>query len=154
MLKKGDTYVDFELVDTNLNKVKLSNEIGEKIVLVFYPGAFTSVCEKELCSFRDIIAKFNNLNAKVFGISVDTPFSNKAFAEKNRLNFTLLSDFGGKVSEKYGGVHKNFIDIENYTVSKRAVYIIDESGKIIYDWVSDDPGKEPPYEEIEKILTR
>ncbi|ANQ53730.1 alkyl hydroperoxide reductase [Thermosipho sp. 1063] len=154
MLKKGDMYVDFELVDTNLNKVKLSNEIGEKIVLVFYPGAFTSVCEKELCSFRDIIAKFNNLNAKVFGISVDTPFSNKAFAEKNRLNFTLLSDFGGKVSEKYGGVHKNFIDIENYTVSKRAVYIIDESGKIIYDWVSDDPGKEPPYEEIEKILTR
>ncbi|OOC43417.1 peroxiredoxin [Thermosipho sp. 1074] len=154
MLKKGDMYVDFELVDTNLNRVKLSNEIGEKIVLVFYPGAFTSVCEKELCSFRDIIAKFNNLNAKVFGISVDTPFSNKAFAEKNRLNFTLLSDFGGKVSEKYGGVHKNFIDIENYTVSKRAVYIIDESGKIIYDWVSDDPGKEPPYEEIEKILTR
>ncbi|MBT1247740.1 MULTISPECIES: peroxiredoxin [unclassified Thermosipho (in: thermotogales)] len=154
MLKKGDMYVDFELVDTNLNRVKLSNEIGEKIVLVFYPGAFTSVCEKELCSFRDIIAKFNNLDAKVFGISVDTPFSNKAFAEKNRLNFTLLSDFGGKVSEKYGGVHKNFIDIENYTVSKRAVYIIDESGKIIYNWVSDDPGKEPPYEEIEKILTR
>ncbi|ABR30622.1 alkyl hydroperoxide reductase [Thermosipho melanesiensis] len=152
MLKKGDKFVDFELVNTDLKKIKLSEHLNGKVALVFYPGAFTSVCEKELCSFRDMIAKFNNINAKVFGISVDSPFSNKAFAEKNHLSFDLLSDFGGKVSEKYGGIHKNFIGIENYTVSKRAVYIIDENGTIIYDWVSDDPGKEPLYDEIEKIL--
>ncbi|MBM7559804.1 peroxiredoxin [Marinitoga litoralis] len=152
MLKTGDKSINFELVNTKLEKVKLEDFLGQKVVLVFYPGAFTSVCEKELCTFRDMIAKFNNLNAKVLGISVDTPFSNKEFAEKNRLTFDLLSDFCGEVSKKYGGVHENFIGIENYTVSKRAVYVIDEKGTIIYDWVSEDPGKEPPYEEIEKLL--
>lgn len=154
MLEKGSMYIDFEIVNTKLEKVKLSSLIGQKIVLVFYPGAFTSVCEKELCSFRDMMAKFNNLNAKVFGISVDSPFANKAFAEKNRLNFELLSDFGGIVSRKYGGVHENFVGIENYTVSKRAVYVIDEEGKIIYSWVSDDPGKEPPYNEVEEVIAK
>jgi len=152
MLEKGNMYIDFELVNKKLEKVRLSSLIGQKIVLAFYPGAFTSVCEKELCTFRDIMAKFNNLSTKVFGISVDSPFANKAFAEKNRLNFELLSDFGGNVSRKYGGVHEEFLGIENFVVSKRAVYVIDEEGKIIYSWVSDDPGKEPPYEEVEKVL--
>ena len=150
MLEKGSKAIDFELVDHELNKVRLSN-FGGKIVLVFYPGAFTSVCEKELCTFRDIIAKFNNLNATVLGISVDSPFANKAFAEKNRINFKLLSDFGGLVSKQYGGVHEDFIGIANYTVSKRAVFVV-ENGIILYAWVTEDPRVEPPYEEIEKVL--
>ncbi len=150
MLQKGSSAPDFELFDTNLQKVKLS-EIQGKVVLVFYPGAFTSVCEKELCTFRDMLAKFNNLNATVLGISVDTPFANKAFAEKNRLNFRLLSDFGGIVARQYGGVHENFVGIPNYTVAKRAVFIV-ENGQVIYAWVTEDPRIEPPYDEIEKVL--
>ncbi|WGS64480.1 peroxiredoxin [Marinitoga aeolica] len=152
MLKTGDKSINFELVNTKLEKVKLEDFLGKKVVLVFYPGAFTSVCQKELCTFRDMITKFNNLNVKVLGISVDTPFSNKEFSEKNRLKFDLLSDFCGEVSKNYGGVHKNFVGIENYTVSKRSVYIIDEKGTVIYTWISEDPGKEPPYEEIEKLI--
>jgi peroxiredoxin len=150
MVQKGSIAPDFELFDTNLQKVKLS-EIQGKVVLVFYPGAFTSVCEKELCTFRDMLARFNNLNATVFGISVDSPFANKAFAEKNRLNFRLLSDFGGIVARQYGGVHENFVGIPNYTVAKRAVFVV-ENGQVIYAWVTEDPRIEPPYDEIEKVL--
>ena len=150
MLKDGMNAVDFELYDHELKKVLLS-EIHGKVVLVFYPGAFTSVCEKELCTFRDMLARFNNLNATVLGISVDTPFSNKAFAEKNRLTFRLLSDFGGAISRQYGGVHENFAGVPNYTVAKRAVFVV-ENMKVIYSWVTDNPGNEPPYEEIQKVL--
>jgi len=119
--------------------------------LVFYPGAFTNVCEKELCTFRDMLARFNNLNATVLGINVDSPFANKAFAEKNRLNFRLLSDFGGIVARQYGGVHENFVGIPNYTVAKRAVFVV-ENGQVIYAWVTEDPRIEPSYDEIEKVL--
>jgi peroxiredoxin len=150
MVQKGSIAPDFELFDTNLQKVKLS-EIQGKVVLVFYPGAFTSVCEKELCTFRDMLARFNNLNATVLGISIDSPFANKAFAEKNRLNFRLLSDFGGIVARQYGGVHENFVGIPNYTVAKRAVFVV-ENGQVIYAWVTEDPRIEPPYDEIEKVL--
>jgi len=150
MLKDGMDAVDFELYDHDLKKVRLS-ELQGKVVLVFYPGAFTSVCEKELCTFRDMLAKFNNVNATVLGISVDTPFSNKAFAEKNKLTFRLLSDFSGTISKQYGGVHENFAGVPNYTVAKRAVFVI-ENMKVIYSWVTDNPGNEPPYEEIQKVL--
>jgi len=150
MVQKGSIAPDFELFDTNLQKVKLS-EIQGKVVLVFYPGAFTSVCEKELCTFRDMLARFNNLNATVLGISIDSPFANKAFAEKNRLNFRLLSDFGGVVARQYGGVHENFVGIPNYTVAKRAVFVV-ENGQVIYAWVTEDPRIEPPYDELEKVL--
>jgi peroxiredoxin len=153
MKKAGDYAEDFELINTKLEKVKLSDLKGEKVVLAFYPGAFTSVCEKELCTFRDMMAKFNDMNVKVFGISVDSPFANKEFAQKNRLSFELLSDFGGLVAKKYGGVHENFLGIENFTVAKRSVFVIDEEGKIIYSWITDDPGKEPPYGEIEKLIS-
>ncbi|HOK33782.1 MAG TPA: peroxiredoxin [Fervidobacterium sp.] len=150
MLKDGMDAVDFELYDHDLKKVRLS-ELQGKVVLVFYPGAFTSVCEKELCTFRDMLAKFNNVNATVLGISVDTPFSNKAFAEKNKLTFRLLSDFSGTISKQYGGVHENFAGVPNYTVAKRAVFVI-ENMKVIYSWVTDNPGNEPPYEELQKVL--
>ncbi|KAF2961024.1 peroxiredoxin [Fervidobacterium sp. 2310opik-2] len=150
MLELGQKAPNFELVDHELKPVKLS-ELKGKVVLAFYPGAFTSVCEKELCTFRDMMAKFNNLNATVFGISIDTPFANKAFAEKNKLNFRLLSDFGGNVAKQYGGVHENFINIPNYTVAKRAVFVLDD-GVVIYKWVTDNPAVEPPYEEIQKVL--
>ncbi|HQG01338.1 MAG: peroxiredoxin [Fervidobacterium sp.] len=150
MLKDGMDAVDFELYDHDLKKVRLS-ELQGKVVLVFYPGAFTSVCEKELCTFRDMLAKFNNVNATVLGISVDTPFSNKAFAEKNKLSFRLLSDFSGTISKQYGGVHENFAGVPNYTVAKRAVFVI-ENMKVIYSWVTDNPGNEPPYEEVQKVL--
>ncbi|PLV59476.1 peroxiredoxin [Thermotoga sp. KOL6] len=152
MLQSGDKAIDFELVNTELRRIRLSDFKGKNVVLAFYPGAFTSVCEKELCTFRDSLSKFNKFNAVVLGISVDSPFANKAFAEKNHITFDLLSDFGGKVASQYGGVHENFLDISGYTVAKRSVFVIDKDGTIVYSWVSDDPGKEPVYEEVEMTL--
>jgi len=150
MLTVGSSATDFELTDHNLKKVRLSSLKG-KVVLAFYPGAFTGVCTKEMCTFRDMMARFNELEATVLGISVDTPFANKAFAEHNGIEFSLLSDFGGEVAKQYGGVHTDFAGVPNYTAAKRAVFIV-EDGKVTYAWVSEDPGKEPPYEEIVKAL--
>ncbi len=145
---------DFELVDTDLKKVKLSDFKGSPVILAFFPGAFTSVCSKEMCTFRDSMAKFNKFNAKVLGISVDHPFSLSAFKEQNKLNFPLLSDFNKEVSDRYGGLHENFVGVKGLRVSKRAVFVIDKDGNIQYKWVSDNPGVEPNYKEIEETVSK
>ncbi|MCL4345544.1 MAG: peroxiredoxin [Candidatus Thermoplasmatota archaeon] len=152
VLKIGDKAPEFELADTSNKMVKLSDFKGEKIVLAFFPGAFTGVCTKEMCTFRDSMAAFNDLNAKVIGISVDTPFSLKKFQDENKLAFTLLSDHSKDTIRKYDIVHSKFIGIPNLDVSKRSVFILDRTGKIAYVWVSEDPGKEPNYDEIKKKL--
>jgi len=148
MLNTGDKAVDFQLFNTNLEKVKLSQFRGKKVVLVFYPGAFTSVCKKELCTFRDSIARFEKLDAVVLGISVDSPFANKAFKEQNMISFELLSDYTREVSRRYGGVHEDFAGMEGYTASKRSVFVINPEGIITYSWVTDNPGEEPDYASV------
>jgi len=149
-----ETAVDFELPNTELKMTRISSYKGSPIILAFFPGAFTSVCTKELCTFRDSMAKFNKFNAKVFGISVDHPFSLAAFKAQNGLNFELLSDFNKEVSAKYGGLHDNFANIKGLKVAKRAVFIIDKNFNIAYKWVSENPGVEPNYKEIEEILSK
>ena len=94
------------------------------------------------------------MNAVILGISMDSPFSNKAFKEQNSLSFQLLSDVGGEVSKKYGGVHENFSGVKGLTVSKRAVFIVNKDGKIAYTWVSEDPRVEPDYAEISNQLKK
>ena len=121
-------------------------------MLAFYPGAFTGVCTKELCTFRDAMSNFNNLNAQVVGISVDAPFANKAFATQNNLQFPLLSDYSREVSKEYGGVHEDFAGMKGYSASKRAVFIIDANGTVKYAWVSENPGVEPDYNAITQAL--
>ena len=154
MLLKGERAVDFSLYGTDLKTYRLSSLFGKKIVLVFYPGAFTSVCQKELCTFRDSLANFERLDAQVIGISVDGPFANRAFKDQNSLSFPLLSDPGGEISRKYGGVHEDFAGVRGLSVAKRAVFIIDREGKIVYSWVSDDPKIEANYNEISDRLEK
>jgi len=153
MVKVGEKAPDFELPDTDLKKVKLSDFKGKVVVLAFYPAAFTAVCTKEMCSFRDSMEKFNNFNALVLGISVDPPFSNKAFKEHYKLNFTILSDYNREVIKKYN-VFWEFPALPGYLLAKRAVFVIDREGVVRYKWVSDDPTKEPPYSEIETIIQK
>lgn len=150
----GDKAPDFELPDTELKMMKLSEFIGDPIVLAFFPGAFTSVCSAEMCTFRDSMAKFNRLNAKIIGISVDPPFSQQAFKKQNNLNFTLLSDFNRGVSRKYGGLHENFAGIKDFSAAKRAVFILDRKGNVTYKWVSEDPRKEPDYKVVEEEVAK
>ena len=152
MVEIGQKAPDVELLDTERKSVRISDFKGKTTVLLFYPGAFTGVCTKEMCNFRDSMQNFNKLNAKVVGISVDQPFSLAQFAKENKLTFDLLSDHTRGISRKYGGLHMDFAGAKQLTASKRAVYVLDKEGKIVYNWVSENPGVEPNYKEIEEAL--
>lgn len=152
-IKVGDKAPEFTLTDSERKARSLKEFLGKKTVLLFYPGAFTGTCTKEMCAIRDSLASFNSLNAKVVGISVDSPFANKGFADHNKITFPLLSDFTREVVSKYGILLNNFAGISGYTVAKRSVFLLDSQGVVKYAWISDDPGVEPPYEEVKKALT-
>jgi peroxiredoxin len=151
-IKVGDKAPDFNLPDTNLKIRKLKDFIGKKVVLAFFPGAFTSVCTKEMCTFRDSLARFNELKAEVVAISVNDPFSQKGFANDNELTFTLLSDYNRDVVKVYGVAATDSLGLKGYTSAKRSVFIIDSKGIVRYAWVSEDPRVEPNYKEIEEAL--
>ena len=151
-VKVGDVAPDFTLVDMEMKPRSLREFRGRNIVLAFFPGAFTSVCRKELCTLRDSIARLEGLNAQVLGISVNDPFSNKAFHEMNMLNFPLLCDYNREVVKLYGVAMYDFAGLKGYTASKRSIFIVDKEGVVRYRWVSEDPRMEPDYEGIERGL--
>lgn len=153
-VKVGEKAPDFKALDSALKQKKLSDYNGHKTVLAFFPGAFTSVCTKEMCTFRDSMGAFNGLDAKVVGISVDQPFSLAEFGKQNNLSFDLLSDADREISKNYGALHVNFVNIEGLTASKRSVFVLDKEGTVRYAWVSEDPGKEPDYEAIKSELSK
>ena len=143
---------DFNLKNTEKNDIALSSFKGKTVVLAFYPGAFTGVCDTEMCSLRDSMNSFNDLNATVLGISVDSPWANAEFAKKYEINFNLLSDYNRDVSKTYDMIFNGLGGLEGYECSNRGVIIIDGQGLIQYRWVAENPGIEPNYSEIiEKV---
>ena len=143
---------DFNLKNTEKNDIALSSFRGKTVVLAFYPGAFTGVCDTEMCSLRDSMNSFNDLNATVLGISVDSPWANAEFAKKYEINFNLLSDYNRDVSKAYDMIFNGLGGLEGYECSNRGVLIIDREGLIQYRWVAENPGIEPNYSEIiEKV---
>ena len=153
-IKVGDKAPTFTLPDTELKPRSLKEFRGRKVVLAFFVGAFTSVCTKEMCAFRDSMARLTDLEAQVIGISVNDPFSNKAFAEKNRLTFPVLSDHNRQAIKAYGVETPNFSGLDGYTVAKRSIFIVDKNGTVRYVWTTDDPAIEPDYKEIETALEK
>lgn len=151
-LAVGQKAPNFTLADSFRKPVSLSDYAGKKVVLFFYPGAFTAVCEKEMCTIRDGMADFDSSGAQVLGISVDAPAANKAFADKNGLKFPLLSDYTRYVSVQYCGLVNNFAGLVGLTASNRAAFVIDGSGTITYAWISENPGVEPSYDEVKNAL--
>jgi len=149
-LNVGDKAPDFTLLNQDLEKLSFKDFLnqGKPVVLVFFPAAFSSVCTKELCTFRDKMASLGKANAIVLGISVDLPFSLKEFKEKNRLPFQLLSDFNKEVIRKYNVVLPELLGLKE--LAKRAVFVIKPDGTIFWKWVSDDPLVEPDYNEVIK----
>jgi len=148
----GEKAPDFTLLDTDRKERSLREFLGTKTVLAFYPGVFTSTCTKEMCAFRDSLADLSRLNARVVGISVDPPFAGKAFAESNRINFPLLSDHTRGTIDTYGIVHEGFSGLKGYTAAYRSVFVLDADGIVKYAWVSENPGIEPPYDEIQRAV--
>ena len=143
---------DFNLKNTEKNDIALSSYKGKTVVLAFYPGAFTGVCDTEMCSLRDSMNSFNDLNATVLGISVDSHWANAEFAKKYEIKFDLLSDYNRDVSKAYDMIFNGLGGLEGYECSNRGVIIIDGQGLIQYRWVAENPGVEPNYSEIiEKV---
>lgn len=153
MVDVGDKAPDFILPDIDLKKQSLKDYVGKKkIVLAFFPLAFSPVCTNEMCSFRDSEQQLNSLDAQVIGISVDSPFTLKAFAEQHGFKFPSLSDFNREVSKRYGVLHEEILGLRG--VSKRSIFIIDKDGVVRYKWVSEDPTKQPDYVAVKQALSK
>ena len=144
----GQKAPQFTLVNTDLKAVSLADFAGKNVVLAFYPAAFTGVCQKEMCTFRDGLSDFTSAKTTVLGVSVDSPFANKEFAAKNGLNFPLLSDITRDVIRQYDVVFHDLAGVKGFTVAKRAVFVIDAGGIIRYKWVAPEPKVEPTYAEV------
>ena len=150
----GDKAPDFELPDPDIKPHKLSDYHGKKTILAFFPAAESPVCTAEMCALRDSLDQLRDYGASVIGISVDGPFANKFFVQNRHLNFPVLSDYKRDVIRNYGIVMKNLGSLKDYDAAKRSVFILDEDGKVIYKWISDNPLVEPNYNEIKDTLRK
>ena len=150
----GDKAPDFQLPDVNMKMHKLSDYLGKKTVLAFFPAAESPTCTVEMCSFRDSLTDLQRVGAQVVGISVDGPFANKIFTINRHLNFDVLSDYKRETINEYGIVMHNLGPLEGYNAAKRSIFILDENGNITYRWISDDPTVEPNYGEINAVLKK
>ena len=142
----GSLAPDFTLTSHERQPVTLSQQRGRPVVLAFFPAAFSSVCEKELCTFRDSLSRLNAANAQVYGISVDTFFTLKAFHDQQKLTFPLLSDFNKQVIRDYGVFNEDMIGLKG--IAKRAVFVLDKDGVVRHKEVLADARNEPDYEKV------
>jgi peroxiredoxin len=142
------------LFDTDKKAVSLSDYKGKNVVVLFFPLAFTGVCTAELCNIRDNIGIYNNTNAVVLGISVDSIFTLGKFKEEQKLNFTLLSDFNKTASKAFDVLYEVFPAFEMQGVSKRSAFVIDAEGTVQYEEVCATPGDLPNFEAIQTTLNK
>ena len=152
-LNVGDTAPDFSLKTITTDgptDVKLSDHKGKNVVLLFFPLVNTPVCHEELCSVRDDLKAYQDLNAQVFAISVDSPFAQKLWADANQYTFTMLSDFNKEASTAYGALFADLIGLKG--VSKRSAFVIDKEGVVRYAAVSDNPKQMPDFAAIKSCL--
>ena len=148
----GSKAPDFTLMNENREPVTLSSQKGHPVVLAFFPAAFSGVCTKELCTFRDSMAKLNSAKAQVYGISVDTFFTLAAFKKDQNLNFPLLSDFNKDVIQAYGAFNPDMIGLKG--IAKRSTFVIDKDGVIRHAEVLDDARNEPNYDKVFEALAK
>jgi peroxiredoxin len=150
-LQTGSAAPQFTLTSSELKEVSLADFKGKKVVLHFFPLAFTGVCTTQLCTMRDSFGYYDGLNAQILGVSVDSPFTLAKFKEENTYQFPLLSDFNKEVSEAYGALYETFA-FGMKGVSKRAAFVIDEEQNIIYAEVLENAGDLPDFGAIaEKV---
>ena len=147
----GQKAIDFTLFNTDKKEVKLSDLRGKKVIIHFFPQAFTGVCTTQLCTMRDNLNYYTNLNAVVLGISVDSIFTLGKFKEEQNYNFDLLSDFNKEVSRSYGAIYEDWI-LNMKGVSKRSAFVIDSEGTVQYAEVLESAGNLPDFGAIKATL--
>ena len=147
----GSQAPDFTLLNQDREPVQLS-EVWKRqpVVLVFFPAAFSRVCTKEMCTFRDGMSEFDSRNTAVLGISTDTFFTLKAWTESQKFNFPLLSDFNKEVTVKYGVSNPDLYGLKG--TAQRAVFLIDQNGTVRYREVLDNVANEPDYMKLETAI--
>ena len=148
----GQTAPDFKLFDSVKKETTLSQFKGKNVLLLFFPFAFTGTCTTELCAVRDDIASYNNANAEVLGISIDSLFTLAKFKDELKLNFTLLSDFNKEASTAYGSLYSEFV-FGTKGVAKRSAFVIDKEGIVQYAEVLEKSTDIPNFVEINKVLS-
>jgi len=142
----GSKAPDFTLTNQDRQPVTLGEQRGRPVVLAFFPAAFSSVCQKELCTFRDSMGRLGEAKAQVFGISVDTFFTLKAFHDQQKFTFPLLSDFNKQAIRDYGVFNEDMIGLKG--IAKRAVFVLDKDGVVRHREVLEDARNEPDYEKV------
>lgn len=147
----GQKAPDFKLFSSELKEISLSDYSGKKVVLHFFPMAFTGVCTTQLCTMRDTFGYYSDMGVEVLAISVDSPFTLAKFKEENNYQFPLLSDFNKEVSQAYGAYYDEFV-FQLKGVSKRAAFVLDENQNILYAEVLESAGDLPDFDAIHKTL--
>jgi len=146
-IHEGDRAPAFTLPSGPGQEVNVGDHLGhEPVVLLFFPLSFSPVCTSEMKTFRRRWDEFDDLEGRVYAISVDSPFVTRKFRDEEGIPFPVLSDFNRKVASQYGVLHEDLMGLEG--VAKRSVFVIDGNGEVTYRWVSDDPEVEPPYDEV------
>lgn len=161
MVEEGETAPDFTAplaggdAYNDLEAFTLSAALGDgPVVLAFYPAAFTSGCTDEMCAFRDSMAEFAELDARVYGVSVDLPFAQNVWMREHDLNFPMLSDWDHDIIRAYDVVYDDMYDMVE--AAQRSVFVLDADGTVVYKWVreGDNPDFEAFVGEIRDAVAR
>lgn len=151
----GQRVPEFSLPDSDGKAHGLSDlTAGGHVVLAFFPFAFSGVCDKEMCTFRDDLGRLPGTGLNVVGISVDSLFTLKVFRQTYNLPFVMLSDFNKKVSRSYGVLDDPWAGFGYRGVAKRAVFLVDKKGILRYRWIADVPSQEPPYDALKDAASK
>ncbi len=154
-LRIGQRVPEFSLPDYDKQERSLAEFLQKgTTAIAFFPFAFSGVCDKEMCTFRDNLSRVNSAGGQVVGISVDSLYSLKVFAQTYGLQFPLLSDFNKKVTRLYGVLDDPWVGFGYRGVAKRSVFVADKKGILRYKWVTDVPSNEPPYDEVISAVGR
>lgn len=154
-VQKGQDAPDIQLYDDQRQPFRLSDYQGKKVALLFFPGAFTSVCTNEMNAVNDEMDRYIGEDVQIVGISTDSPFVLSTFKEKHDLQFPLLSDHDAEVAAEYGAKYDgDFTGMELDRIAKRAAFVLDRDGKVQYAEVLDSAGKMPDFDAINSTISQ